>query len=103
MTNSTGTIGKVGKIKCKHCDTVWEGVQEYLSSNGCNKEECPMAKKWKARQAANAAIEAAKESSREEVFVCHTKECHMDQQHDESLPYRERPMSKCISFHVMKR
>lgn len=93
----------VGKIKCKGCGTAWTNVKDYLASNGCDKEECPMAKKWKARQAANAAIEAAKESSKEEVYVCHIKECIMPDQHDEEQPYRECPMSKCISFHVMKR
>lgn len=98
--------GKAGKIRCKHCDQTWNNVKEYLADNGCPKDECPMGKKWRARKAANEAIEAARNSSevqvREERYVCHVKTCHMDQQHDETLPYRERPLSHCISFHVMK-
>ena len=94
--------GKVGKIKCKHCPRVWEDVKEYLSDNGCEKEGCPMGKKWKARQAANAAIENAQRSAKEERYVVHTKMCTMEPQHDENKPYRERPLSQCISFHVMK-
>ena len=94
--------GKIGNIKCKHCTRCWN-VQEYLAFNGCEKDVCPMGKKWKSRQAANAAIEKAKESSKEEVYVCHMKTCHMEDQHDETKPYRERPLSHCISFHIMKR
>lgn len=95
--------GMIGKIRCKHCDTSWDNVKDYLASSGCEKDNCPMAKKWKARQQANAAIEKAQESSKEETYVCHVKTCSMEDQHDETQPYRERPLSQCISFHVMKR
>ena len=95
--------GKVGKITCKGCGKEFANASEYLACNGCEKEECPMGKKWKARQAANQAIEKAQESAREAVFVTHVKTCHMPDQHDETQPYRERPTSHAICFHVMKR
>lgn len=95
--------GTIGKIRCKGCDKTWTNVAEYLACNGCDKGECPMSKKWKARQAANEAIQAAKDSSKEAVFVAHVKTCHIPDKHDESLPYRERPLSHCIAFHIMKR
>ena len=96
------TTGKRGKIRCKGCDCVWENVTEYLKSNGCEKEECPMSKKWKSRQAANEAIQKAQSSSKDARYICHVKTCHMPDQHDESFPYRERPVSHCISFHILK-
>lgn len=100
--------GQIGKIRCKGCGQVFADVKEFLSCEGCEKDECPMGKRWKARAAANAAIEAARKgpapapTQAADRFVCHVKTCHMEDQHDETLPYRERPMSHCISFHVMK-
>jgi len=93
----------VGRIRCKACDKVFSGLQEYLACNGCDKEECPMSKKWKARQAANEAIEAAQNSSKEHKFIYHERTCHMESEVSEDHPIREREMSHCISFHVMKR
>lgn len=103
MTSISTSEGRVGKIRCKGCDKVWNSFGEYMNGSGCDKETCTMGKRWKTRNAANQAIEKAMQSSREEVYVCHVKTCHMEDQHDESKPYRERPLSHCISFHVMKR
>ena len=105
MTDST-THGKRGKVVCRGCGEVWATFGDYMNSNGCDKESCPMGKRWKARQAANEAIKKAKEQAEETEkvarFVCHWKSCHMPDQHDETQPYRTRDMSGCIAFHVMK-
>lgn len=102
-TDLTQTTGKVGKIRCKGCNCVFQNVREYLASNGCDKEDCPMSKKWKARQAANAAIQKAQEGSKKDPrFVMHVRTCSLPETADEKLPYREKPVSQCIAFHIMK-
>lgn len=105
LTDST-TSGKRGKVFCKGCGQQWETFGDYMKSDGCEKENCQMGKRWKARNAANAAIKKAKEQAeeteKEARFVCHVKTCHMPDQHDETKPYRTRDMSGCIAFHVMK-
>ena len=103
MEKNSEMTGQVGKIRCKGCNCVFENVKEYLASNGCDKEDCPMSKKWKARQAANEAIQKAQGSSKEATFVCHVRTCSLPDTADETLPYREKPVSQCIAFHIMKR
>ena len=67
-----------------------------------------MGRKWKARQAANEAIEKARSGGnssgeqKEPRFVCHVRTCHMESEVDEKVPVRERAMSHCIAFHIMK-
>lgn len=101
----------VGRIKCKECGDVFANMAEYLKCQGCDKEGCSMGKRWKARQEANNAIEKARgvpqqvETKPQDgaKYQCFTRTCEMTSVIDETQPYREKQMSPCIAFHVMKR